>query len=157
MLPIRFWTAFAMRYLGIDYGKRRIGLSYADGVPVAIPLTPIIIAAHGDLWQSLDEVINGRKIDVVVVGYPVGMDGSPTAWTLCVEYFIEGLVKRHALPVHKSDERLTSFQVDSDLMCHGLRAKRKDIRRHRETGRDDSRAATLILQDFLDELPNKLL
>jgi RNase H-fold protein (predicted Holliday junction resolvase) len=47
--------------------------------------------------------------------------------------------------------------VDSDLVHHGLRVKRKNMRRQRETGVDDSRAATLILQDFLDELPEGIL
>ncbi|MDR2677385.1 MAG: Holliday junction resolvase RuvX [Puniceicoccales bacterium] len=146
-----------MRYLGIDYGKRRIGLSYADGVGVAVPITPIIVGTGEDFWQRLAGVIHGRKIDAVVVGYPLAMNDRATPWTLRVEHFIKELAERHALPVYKSDERLTSVQVDSDLARHGLRAKRKNLRQQRESGWDDSRAATLILQDFLDELPNGTL
>ncbi|MDR1456497.1 MAG: Holliday junction resolvase RuvX [Puniceicoccales bacterium] len=141
-----------MRYLGIDYGKKRTGLSYADGVGVAIPIGPIIVRSGENFWQQLENVIHGRKIDTLVVGYPVGMDGDATAWTLLVDRFIGELIERYALPVHRSDERLTSFQVADDLAHYGLRVKRRNIRQQRETGVDDSRAATLILQDFLNEL-----
>jgi putative Holliday junction resolvase len=143
--------------LGIDYGKRRIGLSYADGVAVAVPIAPIIVGPGESFWQCLGDVIRGRKVEAIVVGYPLAMDGNATPWTLRVERFIEELIGQFALPVHKSDERLTSFQVDNDLVHHGLRVKRKDMGQQRKTGRDDSRAATLILQDFLDELPDGTL
>jgi putative Holliday junction resolvase len=143
--------------LGIDYGKRRVGLSYAEDVGVAVPIAPIVAATGENFWQQLDAVIHGRKIDAVVVGYPIGMDGNPTPWTLRVDHFIEELIEHYAIPVHRSDERLTSFQVNSDLEVHGLRVKRKDMRQHRKTGKDDSRAAVLILQDFLDELENHAL
>jgi putative Holliday junction resolvase len=139
-----------MRYLGIDYGKRRVGLSYADEIGIAVPICPIVNKTGEKFWLALSAVVIGRKIEAFVVGHPVGMDDVSTPWTRRVEDFIGELSHRYKLPVHVSDERLTSFQVDADLASLGLRVRRERIQNHRATGKDDSSAAALILQDFLD-------
>jgi putative Holliday junction resolvase len=61
-----------------------------------------------------------------------------------VDAFIAELEKRFRLPVHRVDERLSSHTVEQ-----GLRAQKK--KPSRQSGEIDSRAAALILQDFVDE------
>lgn len=138
-----------MYYLGIDYGQKRIGLSYGDELGIATPLPPLVRPV--DIWSAFQRIIREKKIEAFVVGYPIGMNDKPTQWTHEVEAFGEELHKRFSLPVYWSDERLTSYQVEQDLADAQLRPKAKFRISHRRTGVDDSRAATLILQDFLNE------
>ncbi|MDR1437635.1 MAG: Holliday junction resolvase RuvX [Puniceicoccales bacterium] len=139
-----------MRYLGIDYGTRRLGLSYGDEMGVAVPVDPIIYAHEEVLWNSLDAAIRSRKIDAFVLGYPTHMCGKSTKITALVEQFEKKLCVRYGKPIHRSDERLTSFQVFADHSTYGTGPAYRNMGRHRRTGKDDSRAAAVILQDFLD-------
>lgn len=143
------------KYLGIDYGKKRVGLSFSDGVGVAVPIEPILCKGKDLFWGELTKVVNSRRVDAFVVGYPVGMSGQQTQWTHEVQRFMEELQRQYQLPVHRSDERLTSYQVQMDCACHRLQSKYGQKEAHRRTGKDDSRAAALILQDFLDEQEQK--
>ena len=130
-------------YLGIDYGRKRIGLAFADELGVAIPISAIPgVELEGSL-EELGNVVNNREADELVVGYPLNMDGSVGSRALEVDAFIEELHQLFALPVKKVDERLTTYQAKSDQK--GVRGRRGKI-----PGELDSAAATLILRDFLE-------
>ena len=137
-----------MRALGIDYGAKRIGLAYGDEVGIALPLPAATAATPAARFEQLAQVIRQRRIDRLVVGYPYNMDGSIGFKAQEVDRFIEELVSRFALPVHRIDETLTSHQVESDLKAAGRSLK--ESRKRRQSGDVDSRAAALILQDYLD-------
>lgn len=144
-----------MKYLGIDYGEKRIGLSYADALNIAMPLPAILITGESAQLKALLEVARAQEAEAFVLGYPLNMDGSVGPRARAVDTFAAKLEKASGLLVHKIDERLSSHQVESDLEAWGIAKKRKSIRarqKARRTGDVDSRAATLILQDFLEEL-----
>jgi putative Holliday junction resolvase len=63
-----------MRCLGIDYGTRRIGLSYGDELGVATPLPALVDAAPEKRWAGLAAAIRARKATDLVLGYPLNMD-----------------------------------------------------------------------------------
>ena len=65
-----------MRCLGIDYGTRRIGLSYGDEIGVATPLAALVQSDAGQRWQALAQMIQQRRITDLVLGYPYNMDGT---------------------------------------------------------------------------------
>jgi putative pre-16S rRNA nuclease len=132
-----------MRCLGIDHGARRIGLSYGDDIGVATPLPALVFADASKQWAGIGAVLKDRKITDVVLGHPLNMDGSSGPKALEVEEFARRLRAEFKLPVHLVDERLTSHEAESTIPP----AKRRAVRR---SGLVDSRAATLILQDFLD-------
>jgi putative Holliday junction resolvase len=129
--------------LGIDYGRRRIGLSFADDLSVAFPLDPIPGAEEPRCFDALAEVVGERKPDLFVLGYPLNMDGSVGTRAREVDTFAEELERRFALPVEKVDERLTTYQAESYVNQSGGR-------RRKNRGEVDSVAATLILRDYLD-------
>ena len=133
-----------MRYLGIDYGARRVGLSQGDELGVATPLPALVDADPEKRWAQLLAVIRARRIEEVAVGYPLNMDDSVGFKAKEVDAFIGRLEAATGLPVHRVDERLTSYEAESSIP----KAKRRDVR---ASGLIDSRAATLILQDFLDQ------
>lgn len=133
-----------MRCLGIDYGTKRIGLAHGDDVGVATPLPAVIESAAEARWSRLADILKARRITDLVVGYPYNMDGSAGFKAKEVDAFVAELKTRFGLPVHLVDETLTSYAAESSI-------KSKDRRAVRDSGLIDSRAATIILQDFLDQ------
>lgn len=132
-----------MRFLGIDYGTRRIGLSFGDELGVATPLPAITEADRERQWVALRTVATQRRITEIVIGHPVNMDETVGQKAKEVEAFAERLRTEFKLPVHLVDERLTSYEAESTI----AKSKRRDLR---ASGIIDSRAATIILQDYLN-------
>ena len=131
-----------MNFLGIDYGEKRIGLSFGDELGLAVPLAAAAQKTKKERLAHVGKMIEQRKVTDLVVGYPLNMDGSAGHKAREVDAFVELLDKRFGLPVHRADERLSTHQAQSDLKKTGKKANRK-------SGEIDSRAATVILQDFL--------
>lgn len=134
-----------MRFLGLDYGARRIGLAYGDDLGVATPLPALTAADPGRRWAGLAAVVKERRVTAIVVGHPLNMDGSLGPKSAEVEEFARRVRSEFGIPVHLVDERLTSHEAESTIAP----AKRRSVR---ATGIVDSRAATIILQDYLDGL-----
>src|SRR5882757_4938077 len=133
-----------MRCLGIDYGTKRVGLAQGDEIGVATPLPALIDADEAARWTKLGEIIRQRRITDLVLGYPYNMDGSVGFKAKEVDAFSARLKESFGLPVHLVDETLTSYAAESTIA-------KKDRRGVRDSGLVDSRAACLILQDFLDQ------
>lgn len=134
-----------MRCLGIDYGSRRIGLSFGDDLGVATPLPAITESDVAKRRAALTAIAKQRRITDFVVGHPLNMDDTAGPKAKEAEAFAEELRREFGLPVHLIDERLTSYEAESTI----AKSKRRDVR---ASGIIDSRAATLILQDFLDQM-----
>ena len=132
-----------MRCLGIDYGTRRLGLSYGDDLGVATPLPALVAADPVRRQADLAAVVAQRRITDFVIGYPLNMDDSVGPKAREVDAFAGRLWAEFGLPVHLVDERLTSHEAEATIEP----ARRRGLR---ASGIVDSRAATLILQDFLD-------
>lgn len=135
-----------MRCLGIDYGEKRIGLAYGDELGVATPLGAAVQAEAEARLRRIEELVQERGVSELVVGYPYNMDGSAGFKAREVDAFIGQLEKRLGLPVWRVDERLTSQVAQQGL---GLRGRKE--RAERKSGKVDSAAAALILQDWLDQ------
>lgn len=133
-----------MRCLGIDYGERRIGLSFGDEIGVATPLPALDAIERAEGFPGLGRLLAERRITDLVVGYPLNMDGSVGFKAREVDAFIEQLGTVFDLPIHRVDERLTTEEARARL------PKGRDDALRR-SGRIDSMAATIILQDFLDQ------
>jgi putative Holliday junction resolvase len=133
-----------MRCLGIDYGAKRMGLSFGDELGVATPLPALIEEDREKRRTALAALVKQRRVTDFVLGHPLNMDDSVGPKAKEVEAFAEQLHAEFGLPVHLVDERLTSYEAESTI----AKSKRRDVR---ASGLIDSRAATLILQDFLDQ------
>jgi putative holliday junction resolvase len=142
-----------MRALGVDLGERRIGLAVSDAsATLARPLRTLTTDgrrddAVGRLVAIIDQL--GREeggLDVVVVGRPNRLDGTPTDQTARVDAFIEALRKRTGVVIVTEDERLTSWEADRLLA-----ARYRDWRSRKAVL--DAAAAAVILQDYLDRHP----
>jgi putative Holliday junction resolvase len=144
-----------MSLLGIDYGEKRIGLATAEPeVGVALPLPAAVHARPADRIASILQIVRERKIEQIVVGYPFNMDGSIGFKAREVDAFIAKLEAAGAPPVARMDERLSSHAADQ-AVGRDRRSTKKRLR-DRKAGMLDSRAAALILQDWLDREQSRI-
>lgn len=128
-----------MRYLGIDYGKRWVGLALADtAVDVVMPLPAIENKGEEKLIDHLKDLIKSEKIDEVAIGAPYSLDSRKSEQTKETLEFIKRFSRQISIPVHEEDERLTS-QGAAKLAINGFG---KETRMH-------SNAAALILETFI--------
>lgn len=133
------------KYLGIDYGDVHIGLALASGL-LAVPYT--VVNNDQGFWKMLPQLISDEAITDIVVGWPVRMSGKEGSRTEKTSQFIERVRTRVALPVHRTDERLSTRIAHA--RSDAARA-RGDARRARSAAdRVDAVAAAEILQTFLD-------
>ena len=134
-----------MRCIGIDHGSRRIGLAFGDELGVATPLPALTQPDPDRRWTALLAVVRERQATDLVLGHPLNMDETSGPKAKEVEAFAGKLRAELSLPVHLVDERLTSYEAESTI----AKSKRRDVR---GSGIIDSRAATLILQDYLNQI-----
>jgi putative Holliday junction resolvase len=139
-----------MRALGIDYGRRRIGLALSDATGMlARPWKTIarvgnptqVAAALVDELRSL--AADGEPVAVVVLGLPRRLSGDASEQTEDVERLAAQLRPLAGVPLVLQDERLTSREAEQLLA-----RRERDWRRRKE--RLDAMAAAVILQDYLD-------
>lgn len=133
-----------MRFLGIDPGTKRLGLARGDELGLASPLPALLQADVTERWAALLGCVREQRIDEIVMGYPLNMDDSVGPKAKESEQLAERLRIETKLPVHLVDERLTSQAAEATL-------PKEKLRELRASGIIDSRAATLILQDYLDQ------
>lgn len=133
-----------MRFLGIDPGTKRIGLAAGDELGLATPRPALTQGTPEARWAALIDVIARERAAELVVGYPLNMDDSVGPKAREAEAWAARLREATGKPVHLVDERLTSHAAEETVAKHTLR----DVR---ASGLVDSRAAAMILQDYLDQ------
>ncbi len=134
-----------MRVLGIDYGRRRIGLAVSDEEGILASPFPTYVRGRSEKRDitALTSLIDKHRVTAVVVGLPFNMDGSRGEMAREAEEFADRIRQETELPVHLFDERLTSSEAERVLLEADLpRRRRKELR--------DSLSAVLILQGHLD-------
>lgn len=123
-----------MKYLGIDYGLKRVGLAISEG-ELASSLKVITVSGLADAVSKIKKAALENRIDKIVVGMPEGETAK------LVEKFINAL-KRAGLEVEEADETLSSQNASKLMIEMGLSKKKRS--------RSDAQAAAEILQQFLD-------
>ncbi|MFA6257188.1 MAG: Holliday junction resolvase RuvX [Candidatus Paceibacterota bacterium] len=127
-------TASAMRFLGIDYGKKRIGIAISDENGV-LGFPKIILDNDEGLGRKISAIMKDENITEIVIGESLDFAGKPNQISAEIDTFTRELEKFN-LPVHKQKEFLTSVEARK---FHGPKS------------RADASAAALILQRFLDK------
>jgi putative Holliday junction resolvase len=135
------------RIIGIDYGKKRIGLASADSqLKIAAPFSTLNTASgHLETALSLLALIKSQKIEVekFVIGLPLMLSGAESPMSRLVKQFAAILQDRSGKEIVFYDERLTSSEVDN-LM------KSSEVNRKKRKEHVDTLAATLLLQTYLE-------
>ena len=129
-----------MRYLGIDYGSKRIGIAVSDDEGrMAFPVGFIPNRGKTAI-KEIGDRIRKEHINLIVIGMPMGLDGKETEQTHATRLFIAALRNTIQLPIETENEMLTSKMAQASGM--------KD-------GHIDASSAAIILQSYLDRR-NKL-
>lgn len=131
--------------LGLDVGKKRIGVAGCDGTGlIATGLTTIERQSFPQDVEQLQELVRQREAQLLVIGLPYSMDGSIGFQAKQVQKYAKRISKALELPIEYVDERLTSVEAEAQL-----KSQKKYSRYNK--GLVDRRAATIILQQWLDQ------
>jgi putative holliday junction resolvase len=135
-----------MRILAIDHGSKRIGIAVSDELKmIAQPLEFIPAAPFPAFLERLNELINEKEVELILIGMPRNMDGSYGPAAQKVQDFVEALKGLVSVPVKLWDERLTSAQANRVLI-------QGNVRRDKRKEKVDAMAAAILLQSYLDGL-----
>ncbi|MBK6940629.1 MAG: Holliday junction resolvase RuvX [Planctomycetes bacterium] len=135
-------TRVRERLLGIDYGRKRIGIAAADALWIAAhPIDAVANDAHA--FTAIAALCEEREIDRIVVGLPLHMSGADSDMAREVRVFAAKLEAHVHRPIAFIDERLSSVTAE-DLL-----KGRSPARRRKEKGRVDAVAAAQILKDYM--------
>ncbi len=125
------------KYLGLDWGEKRIGLALADEeTKLALPFKTV------DNLSAVLEIIKKEKIDEIILGQPIKLSGKPDQLDCNFSRFLKVLKKKTKLAIILIDER---FSTQAGQALAGSKKDKAD---------QDALAACLILQNYLDSLEN---
>ena len=132
-----------MRALGIDHGDARIGLALSDELGMLAHPYETLVVKDTDPFSRIAHIVDDKRIETIVIGFPKNMDGSTGPAAKKVRAFAEQLRGRVACPVRLWDERLTTVAAQKSLHAAGRNTKQS-------RAVIDQAAAQLILQGWLD-------
>lgn len=123
-----------MKYLGIDYGTKRVGVAVSDDASeFAFPKAVLEISTA---YDEIITLINDEKISAVVIGESLATNGKENELSSHINKFKARLVLETGLPVFFEREGFSTFEA------HRYQTKK---------GHRDDSAAAVILQRFLDK------
>ena len=138
------------RLLGIDPGKKRIGIAICDeNKIIATPYTTIIKKSFSDLLVQINKIISDNDIRGIVIGNPINMDGSASQSSQSAKDLGINLSKNISIPITMWDERLSSrgaFNLSNDL----------NVNTSKRISKLDENSAAFILQGTLDFLNREI-
>lgn len=135
--------------LAFDFGLKRIGIASGDTITrTAAPRSGAAVRGGEPDWAEIDRQVRSLHPELLVVGDPYNVDGSPGAIAPAVRRFAAELERRFGLPVKMVDERWSSLEAAA-----ALKAQRASGERKRRVRREDidSVAAAVILERWLSE------
>ena len=130
--------------LGIDYGKKRIGIAISDDTQIIA--SPLCTVRTAEVFTFLKELLAKEEVNCIVVGEPKNLDGSPTDSTKHTAGFVAKLTKKHPdISIKSIDERFTSKMAKQSILAAGTKKMKR-----RDKAVVDKVSAAIILQSFLD-------
>ncbi|MBQ7324288.1 MAG: Holliday junction resolvase RuvX [Clostridia bacterium] len=134
-----------MRILGIDLGDVRTGLALSDeSCFLASGLGTFTAYNEDKALEQILAAIRTHKVEEIVMGNPVNMNGTRGERSQKVEAFAERLREASGLPVTLFDERCTTMQAHIILGFTDTRGKKRK-------NTVDTLSAEIILQNYLDQ------
>lgn len=132
------------RIIGIDYGRKRVGVAVSD--PLRIFASPLDTVHSANIIEYLQKYSENETIERFVVGYPMNLNNKPSEAAADVDAFLNRLKKVFPnIPITLEDERFTSVLAHRAMIDGGM--KKSD---RRDKASVDRISATIILQSFLD-------
>ncbi|MDE7437942.1 MAG: Holliday junction resolvase RuvX [Muribaculaceae bacterium] len=131
------------RILAIDYGRKRCGIAVTDTLQIIANGLPTV-PTH-QLMDFLKEYCGREEVEMIIVGEPRQMDGTPSESARYIEPFLKRLAKEMPdMRVIRRDERFTSVIAHREMIAAGFRKSQRQ-----EKGRADEMSAVIILTEYL--------
>jgi len=136
------------RIVGIDYGRKRVGVAVSD--PLGIFASGLETVPAAAIVEYLKNYTQKENVTLFVVGYPMNLNNKPSEAAKYVDQFLN-LLKKHfpQIPVKLEDERFTSQLAMRAMIDGGV--KKMD---RRDKAMVDKVSAAIILQSFMDRVKN---
>lgn len=130
-----------MRYLGIDYGLKKIGLSVSEG-QIASPLKVLEVSSLSDAVSKVLQVISKEEIDRVIVGVAESGESRSIAKKFISKLRVD--LGENPVSIIEADETLSSSTARDLMIDLNISQKQRQ--------KEDAYAAVIILQNFLDSV-----
>lgn len=128
-------------FLGIDYGKKRIGLALGSKIP-----RPLLTVENSDQNKVIDQIINicdKNEIDKIIIGLPEEIDQNSADLREEIKQFGNRIEKLTAIEIIYEPEAYTSVEAEERLK----QSKQYD---RMDKGRVDRESATLLLEQYIN-------
>lgn len=131
------------RILSIDYGRKRTGLAVTD--PLQIIASGLATVSTSELFDWLQSYVARETVELIVIGEPRQLDGSPSENLARVQQFVNRWRKAvPSIPIEYYDERFTSTLAHRAMLDGGLRKKERQNK-----ALVDEISATILLEDYM--------
>ena len=140
-----------MRKLGIDYGDSRVGLAITDELGITVQGLETIHHNGNDkiILKRLEEILNEYKIDTIVIGLPINMNGTRSERVEVTEKFIHKLkCKFNKVKIEEVDERLTTVAAHRTMNY-------LNINKNEKRNIVDTISAVYILETYMNKIKNE--
>lgn len=139
-------SADLTRFMGIDYGLKRVGIALSDPLHTfAYSLTTLI--NDESLVSKLKEIIRDKNIQKIILGMPSDEHKSVSSIVDQIRKFKELLSKEFKLEIIEWDETFTSV-IAQNRIIESVSKKKK----RKDKGLVDMNSASIILQEYLNSL-----
>jgi putative holliday junction resolvase len=150
------------RWMALDVGEARIGVALSDaGGFLASPYTTLRVSRDElQTRAAIQRLVNETEAEGLVIGLPISLDGKIHAQGEHVLAFAERLRPHITIPITFWDERYSTVEAER-LLAGQDEGRGRRRRGNRQHGRSEHRhsidalAATVILQEYLDDLRSK--
>ena len=134
------------KIVALDYGSKRVGVAISDPEnKIAFALKTISTEL---VLKYIIELVAAEKTSLVVIGFPVNLDGSLNEISNEINVFINKLKQKIPdIIIEKYDERFTSVIAKKTILNSGIGKQKRQNK-----SLVDKVSATIILQSYLDSL-----
>ncbi|MEK7252015.1 MAG: Holliday junction resolvase RuvX [Actinomycetota bacterium] len=130
------------RIVALDHGTHRIGVAVSDAIGMTAQPVGVIPADVG-FMTALNEILAEWEVDLIVVGLPVGLDGTERSAAIAARAFAAEVSVATGFRTVLYDERFSTVVAERAMIEGGARRDRRRAKR-------DGVAAAVFLQDYLN-------
>ena len=147
-----------MRYLGIDYGTKRIGIALSDEKgKMAFAYGVILNTGKKEVVEKIKKICAENSVGKIVLGKSLNYKGESNPIMKKIEPFKTALEKETGLPVIYENEGMTTMEAERVLKGErarpSIQSERKSTEKFLKMRRKlDASAAALILKSYLDKI-----
>ncbi len=131
-------------YLGIDYGRKRIGLALG----VMMPRTAGIVDGsklEPEILAEIEKIATENEAEAIIIGLPIRSMGEEGTLAGEIRLFAEKISNQCQLPIYFEEEQYTSAEAEQIL---------KETGDCKDKSKIDEVAAVLLLEQFISRLNN---